>query len=225
MEEVSMEEILSWICSNLSGMKRNSFSRKDIYKHWSKNAVFTGNWDMIGCRGKKVKEEELLQGELYAYVYQVGCYIVRSACRVYKIYEPGYSPEEEQPASTEEVEMVKKDMVDEERVWIGFCSWKDELRITNEISAKHYKDSKTDFKYICRATEARNHRWSETISCICAAKKHMFMSNQQASLFVCNTYMGDSFSSDTWYKLSADGKIKSMRLHPYDGDVEKARFV
>ena len=53
----------------------------------------------------------------------------------------------------------------------------------------------------------------------------MFMSNQQASLFVCNTYVGDSFSAETWYKLSADGTTKSMRLHPYDKDMEKAKFV
>ena len=219
-----MGDILLRICSKLSGMKRSSFLKNDIYKHWSKNAVFTGSWDTKVCSGEKVKEEELLPGELSAYVYQVGCYIVRRACRVYKIYEPGYCPEKEQPASMEEVERVKKDIVDEEMGFIGFYSWRDELRITNEISAKHHKDSKTDFKYICRTTQARNHNWSEIISCICVAKKHMFMSNQQASLFVCNTYVGDSFSAETWYKLSADGKIKSMRLHPYDKDMEKAKF-
>ena len=220
-----MENMLMKICLKLSDMKRSSFSKNTIYKHWSRNAVFTGSWDTRECRGEKVKEEELLLGELSAYVYQVGCYTVRSAWRVYKIYEPGYCPEKEQPASMEEVEMVKKDIVREEMAFIGFYSWRNELRITNEISARHNKDLGADFKYICRTTEARNHSWSEIISCICAAKKHMFMSNQEASLFVCNTYVGDSFSAETWYKLSADGTTKSMRLHPYDKDMEKAKFV
>ena len=209
----------------LSDMKRNSSLKNDINKYWSRHAVFTGSWDSRLYRGEKVKEEELLQGELSAYVYQVGCYIVRNALRVYKIYEHGYCPEKEQPASIEEVALVRKDIVDEERAFMGFYLWSDELRITNEISAKHMMDSGGDFKYICRATQARNYRWSETISCICTAKKNLFMSNQQASLFVCNTYVGDSFSVETWYKLSADGKIKSMCLHPFDKDIENAKFI
>ena len=30
---------------------------------------------------------------------------------------------------------------------------------------------------------------------------------------------------DTWYKLNPTGKITTLRLHPYDSNVDKARFT
>lgn len=227
-----MEDTLFKILFKLSDMKVIGSAKKDICKHWSSTTVFTGKWtpptrgsyEPSLCRGKRVKEEKLLQGELSAYTCRVGCYMVRSAIRVYKISEPGYCPEEELPASVEETEMIRKDIGDGEQGVVGFYSWNDKFRITNEISAKYERDSREDFIYICRAAHARNHSWSETINCICAAKQHLLVPDKKASLFVCNTYLGDSFSADTWYKFNPEGKIKRMHLHPYDRDMENARF-
>lgn len=228
-----MEDVLFKILFKLSDMKVIGSAKNDICKHWSSTAVFTGKWmpptkgicDPGLCRGKRVKEEKLLQGELAAYTCRVGCYMVRSAIRVYKISELGYCPEEELPASAEEMEMIRKDIGDGKQGVLGYYSWNNKFRIANEISAKYEKDSRADFTYICRAAHARNYSWSETISCICAAKQHLLVPDKRAFLFVCNTYLGDSFSADTWYKLNPEGKIKRMRLHPYDENMENARFT
>lgn len=203
-----------------------------IRKHWKLSAVFTGSLHF--GHGKKLTEAELLPGELSVELFQVGCYIVRSAQRVYQICEPGYSPEKEIPASPEDVELVRKDIVPINAApycgftvttGIGFQPWRNRLRVTHEISARHRNDSSGPFRIVCRAAESRNSRWSEKIGPVYAAKEHIAVSDKKASLFVCNTYIGDSFSADTWYKLEPTGEITTLSLHPYDADVDNARFT
>lgn len=195
---------------------KNSYANEIIRKHWKVTAVFTAYWNSEN--EKELLESELWPGEITAYVSTVGCYIVRRSIRVYNIYEPGYFPEKETPASQADVDMVKNDI--ESGTWY---EWRDRLRLTHEISARHCDNLNGSFTYICRAAEARNYNWSESIGNICTAKKHPFILDKYASLFVCNTCMGDSYSSETWYKLSCTGKIKILRLHPY-GDDESAGF-
>ena len=199
--------------------------------HWKPLAVFTGFWHPDHC--KQVSEDELLPGELSAVTFKVGRYTVRSAQRVYQIHEPGYIPEMEIPASSEDVELVRKDIapvnVDP---WLNFTMstgvglqpWRNRLRVTHEISARHQDTPGGAFTMICRAAEARNYTWTEHIGTICAAKEHIAVPDKRASLFVCSTYVGDSFSVDTWYKLDPAGKITTLSLHPYDSDIDKARF-
>lgn len=160
-------------------------------------------------------------------LFQVGCYTVRSAQRVYQIYDPGYSPERETPATPEEVALVQKDMSQGPvALMLGAFSWQGRLRITHEISARHQDSPDSPFTVICRATQSRDggRSWSERIMAVLTAKKHLAMPDKSASLFVCNVYIGDSFSSDTWYKLDPDGKIKTLSLHPFDSNADKARF-
>lgn len=206
-----------------------------LRKHWAPAAVITDSWNPK--EGKKVPESELLPGELSARTYQVGCYTVRSATRVYKINEPSYCPEREIPADQAELDLIKRDAfvpkythdtltegVAVASTTTGLPSWQDKLRITHEISAQYTTSSNGDFTYICRAAQSRNYTWSESIKDICAAKEMQTTSDKDASLFVCSSYVGDSFSSDTWYKLDPDGIITTLRLHPYDSEREKARF-
>ena len=199
--------------------------------HWKPLAVFTGFWHPD--HGKQVSESELLPGELSAVTFKVGRYTVRSAQRVYQIHEPGYIPEMEIPASSEDVELVRKDIVPVNvdprlnftmSTGVGLQPWRNRLRVTHEISARHQDNPSGAFTMICRATEARNYTWTEHIGTICAAKEHIAVPDKRASLFVCSTYVGDSFSVDTWYKLDPAGKITTLSLHPYDSDIDKARF-
>ncbi len=194
-----------------------------IRKHWSRTAVVTDSW-----RGKEGREaEELLPGELSAVVFEVGCYTVRSAQRVYQIYEPGYSPEKETPASPEEAALVRKDISQRARaVMFGASSWRNKLRVTHEISARRKDSPDSPFTVICRAAESRDggRSWSERIAEVFTAKKHIAMPDKDACLFVCNLYVGDSFSVDTWYKLDPAGKIQTLTLHPFNSKVDKARF-
>jgi len=202
--------------------KNVAFAQKTIRKHWSPTAVFLGAHHSE--HGTPVPTSKLLPGELSAVTFRVGCYIVRSARRVYNIHEPGYSPDLETPASIEDVELVRKDTCGGNLVGMGFCSWRDRLRITHEISARHKFWEEDDFTYICRAAEARNASWYENISGICVAKKNILVPDSRASLFVCNSWTGSSFGSETWYKLSSYGKIKELHLHDLASGNDEKRF-
>ena len=206
-----------------------------IREHWHRAAVFTDSWE--GKEGTAVPTDKLLPGELSAMLFQVGCFTVRSAQRVYQIHEPGYSPEKETPATPKEVALVRKVMSRDKNplpsimplLGLGpVCPvgspWQNKLRITHEISARHQDNPDSPFTVLCRAAQSRNFAWSEQITTVLLAKKHLAMPDKSASLFVCNLYAGSSFSSETWYKLSPDGEIKILSLHPFDPDMNKARF-
>ena len=174
-----------------------------IRKHWNCAAVFTDAWN----RDKKeseVSEAELLLGELSAVTFLIGCYTVRSARRVYRVYEPGYRPKLETPAEPAEIALIKKDMAYlhagpdvSVTTGIGVPSWQDKFRITHEISAKHNDNPNEVFTYVCRAAGSTNYRWCEKVDSICTAKDSDLIPEEYASLFVCNTYVGDLFSADT----------------------------
>lgn len=208
-------------------------AKNTIRKHWKLSAEFTNSLHLE--HGEKVDETDLLPGESSAEIFHVGCYTVRSAQRVYQVSEPGYTPEKEIPADPEDVELVRKDKspvstdpqlsVSATVTGIEFQSWRNRLRVTHEISARHQDNSNGSFTMICRAAEARNFSWSECIGPIMTAKEHIAVPDKHASLFVCNTYVGSSFSADTWYKLDPTGEITTLRLHPYDSQRDKARFM
>ena len=214
-------------------MMPSTFEAKlTIRKHWKLSAAFTGS--LHPGHGKKVDEADLLPGQLSAEIFHVGCYTVRSAQRIYQVCEPGYSPEQEIPATLEDVELVRKDIAPISAVprlgftmttGIGLQPWRNRFRVTHEISARHQDNPSGLFTMICRAAESINSRWSEHIGPICAAKEHIVIPNRKASLFVCSTYVGGSFSADTWYKLDPAGEITTLSLHPYDSESDKARFT
>ena len=104
-------------------------------------------------------------------------------------------------------------------------AWRNELRVTHEISARHNDAPEGKFTYICRAAEASSGRWKEHISAIYSVKESKFIPDKYASLLVCLAFAGDSHGADTWYKLDPTGKITTLRLHPYDFDADKARFA
>lgn len=208
-----------------------------IRKHWNSTAVFTGAW-RLSSKKQELKETELLPGELSAVVCKVGCYIVRSAQRVYKIHELGYEPSLENPASKEEIELVRE-YVRRVKAAGGLAGYLaiaiagmplpclslgGGLRIALEISARHHADPTPQYTFVCKATQAGNANWIESIKCICTAKKHTRISNECASLFVLSHYEGNSFGADTWYKLDPTGKITTLSLHPFDPNMDDARF-
>lgn len=202
--------------------------RKLIRKHWKEEAVFTDAWqpstdeDMI-----PVPEERLLQGELSAVIFQVGCYAVRSAQRVYKIYEPGYTPEMEVPVENEEIERVRKDvriLGGRAAFFTSFSSLQNEFRITNEISARHNSAPCTDFTYICRAASGRHASWFESIGNIYTAKENVHIPDEYASLLLCFHWSGSSFSTKTWYKFEPTGRITVLRTGAYGIMPDEAKF-
>lgn len=201
--------------------------RKLIRKHWKEDVVFTDAWQPSTDEHIiPVPEERLLQGELSAVIFQVGCYAVRSAQRVYKIYEPGYTPEMEVPAENEELERVRKDVrtLGERAYFTSFSSLQNEFRITNEISARHNFAPDAGFTYICRAAEARNASWFESIGNIYTVKENVHIPDEYASLLLCFHWSGSSFSTKTWYKFEPMGRITVLSLGEYGIMPDEAKF-
>lgn len=194
-------------------------NRKLIRKHWADEAVFTDAW-CPDADEYRVPEEELLPGELSAVIFQVGCYTVRNAQKVYRVHEPGYSPELETPADSKEVELVRRDLEAGPALRKNDVSG---LRITNEISARHNSAPDTGFTYICRAAKARDASWYEYIGDIYTVKENTHIPDEYASLLLYRHYEGSSFGTDTWYKLEPTGKITVLRTGAYgiipDGEV------
>ena len=178
-----------------------------IKQNWNETAVVTDSMDPEAREIHKLTEDELLSGELSASVFKVGCYTVRSAQRVYRIHEDGYSPELEMPADKAEVDLVRK----EPESFVAFPSWWNKLRVTHEISARHNANPNKIFAYICRAARARDLRWSEYVGGIYVAKEHELVPDEYASLFVCLTFVNSFSSTDTWYKLDPTGRITKFR--------------
>ena len=210
------------VLEKLFDLKESSSAKETIRKHWHQTAVFTDS--PLMRRKKAVPKSKLLPGELSAETFHVGCYKVRSAVRVYNVDELGYCPENETPASLEDVEMIRRETDDGKMLGFGFQDWRDRLHVTHEISAKHSNNRSGEYTYLCRATEARNYYWCERITAICAAKKNALTPDNKAELFVCNTFIGDSHGAESWYKLSPSGKVERLYLHDYDADQDNARF-
>ena len=193
----------------------------------SSEAVFIDAW-CSGIDEKKAPEEDLLSGEIEAATFQIGCYTVRSALRVYKVHDSDrYLSEVMEPADKEDVETVRNDLILDKgdgkvtgikgsiftswgnlHAYIGSIPvWRDKLQITHEISAKHNSDCGKTFTYICRAADPMNGRWFEYIGDIYAVKENDAVPDEYASLLVYCVCIGDSYGADTWYRLHPDGKI------------------
>lgn len=218
-----------------------SEAKETIRKHWERSAVFTGHLRL--SRGYSLAENELRPGEVSATIFKVGHYTVRSAQRVYKNLQTCIGTEKEIPAGQEEVELVRKflarqwqdvdwrfqlmkrfGLVKLPSVW-GMEPWAGGLKLVQEISARHCNKPDGPFTMICRAAQARNFTWAEQIRDIYTAKESRLASEKSASLFVCHTYQGDSFRADTWYKFDPSGAITTLLLHPYDPNVDAAKFT
>jgi len=192
--------------------------KKLILDHWKKTDItFTDAW-CHSLDAHLLSDDDLLPGELSAHIYKIGYYAVRSAKKVYMIPEGdrGYNPQNEMPASKECLSNLKENENNGCKL-LGF-GINHNHRVAHEISGRHNNDSNDAFvgcfKYICRATEARNLSWRESIQCIVAVKDSS-LSDETASLFVCRQYMGSSFSSHTWYELNYRGLVSEFSIHPY----------
>lgn len=214
--------------------KLNSFRR-----HCCDSAVvFADAWSP-GTEEHQVSDEELLPGEIKAVIFQIGCYMVRSALRVYTIQDPDwYLAEVGKPVDKEDIEMVRKDLAlgkGDEKVarekrsifasW-GASSvfadhiplWRDKLRITHEISAKYNFNHDMPFTYICRASDPVNGRWFEYIGDIYAVKERDTVPDEKASLLIYFVFTSDFYGVDTWYQFDPDGNVRSFSHGPFNTD-------
>lgn len=176
----------------------------------------------------KIPDEELLPGEITAVTFRVGSYTVRSALRVYQIHDPDwYFSEPDAPAEREDVETVRKDLSKNkgkekdiragESVFAAWGNreaytatapaWRERLRVTHEISARHDSSPDGAFTYICRAADPMNGRWFEYIGDIYAVKEKEDIPDEFASLLIYFAFTSDFYGVDTWYRFEPDDKI------------------
>lgn len=214
--------------------KLNSFRRHCC----DSEVVFADAWS-LSTEEHQVSDEELLPGEIKAVTFQVGCYTVRSALRVYTIQDPDwYLAEVGKPVDKEDVEMVRKDLalgkgdekvVKEKRsIFASWGSssvfadhiplWRDKLRITHEISAKYNFNHDMPFTYICRASDPVNGKWFEYIGDIYAVKERDTVPDENASLLIYFVFTSDFYGVDTWYQFDPDGNVRSFSHGPFNTD-------
>lgn len=198
----TMEDLVPSLVKSIDEVKLRMCRRRN------NTAIFTDAW-YPGIGEQKVPERGLLMGELSAVTFRVGCYIVRSAQRVYKIHGSGCRSEVEVPADEEEIEIVRKDMEcrNDATIDLEITSWNDKFCLTHEISAKHISVSDNTFTYICHAICARNSCWYEYIGDIYAVKEYGQVSDRDASLLVYMCYVGSPSNVDAWYKMEPSGKV------------------
>lgn len=190
-------------------------------KYWNSAAVFT---DVLRSDTEKQElvETELLQGEMSAISFRVGCYTVRSAQRVYSVHKSDDSIELEIPGSQTEVEYIKN----LSPAFAGIPPLNGTLlRITNEISAKHNVAPNNVFTFVCRTIPQGGVNGCECIGGISTVKENGSIPDEYASLLVYSHFEGGSFGVDTWYKLDPTGKITSLKLHPHIPDEGNESFM
>ncbi|HWR08947.1 YcjF family protein [Sporomusa sp.] len=189
--------------------------KEDLYKIYGNAAVFTDKCENpYSCQ---LEPDELLPGELTAVTFTVGCYIVRSALRVYKACD---NLGLEIPADKEELDCVQADLRGGSGLFSPFSPpWHDRLRVTSEISAKHSSDPygifTNGFKYICRGGHnVENELWSHSIGSICTLKKNILLSDNAADLLILHTNHYFTATSSTWYSLNPQGVLTNAEAQP-----------
>lgn len=207
----------------LDELLRNNFEQLEregietLHTHLGKNIVFTGLWSGMK-EERELEDNELLEGELSAVTFKIGCYIIRSAMRLYQDKD-GIHYTERVP--------VTKDMLDEyKKNCAGMKAWFGQyngVRKVHEISATYTLSvdeiSGGEWKFICLATDSR--AWSESVDFIGTVKKDSSVEEEQAELFVLKTYTGSSYGVANWYKFTPSGELKEYQEHPYDSDSFK----
>ena len=194
-------------------MQRNDIKRI-LRRHLSDNIIIT---DFCNDKTKlqQLDESELLEGEMSAYLFTVGCYSIRRSQCLYRDEDKDNNRyTNRHPATREEIRAVEKSRCERN---IMSMIHPEGFRIVDEISAKYIeKESKEDYKFICMATNARTGCWSESIGIICTVRHDESIPDNEAVLYVSTMYMGDSFSVDCWYAFYPDGTTKSYQIHPFD---------
>lgn len=203
---------------NIEDLMRDSYKQIEnsgmatLRKHLGKDIVCTGTGDKIQD-ARELREGELLDGELSAFVFTVGCYTVRQAWALYRD-DASVHYSERVPAGRDEIAAYRTDGLAEGENYREVC----------EISARHNGNS-DHWQHICLAAMARNWQWSERVDFICTVKRDITSPDNEAVLFVLKEYTGNSFSVEHWYKCIPDGTVTEYELHPFNEEAFKEHWT
>lgn len=213
---------------------RNSYkqaedsAKETLRNHLGSNIVFTGTWAET-ADVRELEEEELLEGELSASVFTIGCYAVRIAeCLYVEDDSIGVHFRERVPAGSDKIiecqnehKRIIQAAADGYEFTEGISTMEDGVRVVTEVSAMYSYGSEASvncWHNICMA--ARSFRWAESIDYICTVKRDDTIPDGQAALFVLNKYVGDSFGIEHWYRFTPDCQVKEYRISGYGGQVD-----
>ncbi len=195
----------------VDGLLRNAYEKKNgdaiktLDAHLGNDILLTGTWDAMQDM-RELEESELQDGEMSAFVFQVGSYMIRQAVCLYQNSDGVYYTDRK-PAGRDAIAAYKE--------------YDTEYRKVCEISAKYfgeYKDSSDGWHHVCLADVFLS--WSEDIHFICTVKSTEASPDSHEALFVLKEYIGSAFSVDHWYRLTPDGTVKEYVIHPLDPDSD-----
>ena len=214
------DEIAADLIGKIEADKDNTISFDDIIKmefednmnngmetlrtHLGDDIVFTATLADVEVESE-LENSELYNGEISGTVFTVGCYTIRNTICLYRD-DATISYEERIPADPDKVSKYRRDFDDQ--LFGGMSG----IRAVRAISAKH-RDM-PEWQDICIA--AASFSWQESIDFIGTVKYAASDSDEKEMLFVLKKYIGDSFSTENWYKLSSNGTIIEYQEHPYD---------
>lgn len=220
-----------------------------LYKHLPEGVVIK-NTTNPNSKGRVLEDNELREGELSALIFQVGCYSVRIAERVYRNCD--FEPPSD--STDDEIKLEGKSIKQGEAIIAQSAdippmksrynrpATKDELEeycnatqnpveaITNpprdyqkvkEVSAA-YMDG--EYKNVCLTMYSKYGRYSDRLTFMGTVKLNKSVPDSQASLFVGSNYVGDSFGIKTFYAFSPDGYVRYYQIHDMNPDSWEAKW-
>lgn len=215
----------SGICRAIDEQNEGS-AKKTLRLHLGSDIVFTGNWAETADE-RKLEEEELFEAEISASVFTIGCYTVRVADCLYEDEPDGIAPryQERVPAGQDIIaeyrNREKRRSVHYEYPWELIHEKR--ARRVKEVYVKRHAGSEASadcWQNICMAAESWSGSWSESIDYICTVKKDDTIPDEQAVLFVLQRFVGSSYSYDSWYKFTPDGRLEKYSTGGYDPQGE-----
>lgn len=218
----------------------------ELYEHLPEGVVIE-NATNPHSKGRVLEDNELREGELSASIYQVGCYSVRVADRVYRKgdFEPssdneiklegkGVKQGEAMTAQSADIPPFKsrysrpatKEELEEYRNAIknpveAITDPPRDYQKVKEVSAA-YMDG--EYKNICQAMYAQYGSYTDRLTFMGIVKLNKSVLDSQASLFVGSEYVGDSHSTEDFYAFSPDGYIRRYWIGGLDPDSFSAKW-
>lgn len=96
-----------------------------------------------------------------------------------------------------------------------------DLRVFMDISVKMKNGSDNYKRKYSEQLYSNDGMWSETVREVLSAKKRKQDSEEESYLFIHSIYTGNSYSVDSWYKISPNGDAEILRLSPFDAGIQK----
>lgn len=188
-------------------------AKRELRTHFGPDTTITA---FKAKHKREVSKDKLRDGEVSAVTYTIGNYVIRESTVLY-IDDVDTHYLKRIPADKEQVEEFRQQYGERSVIFLGL----DGYRPVVEIHAANKDDDEPKWHFVCLTTSARSLVWSESVDFIGTVKKNAF--DKRTDLFVLVTYHGDSFSSETWHRLTSDGAVKNYSVHPYDsGSDERA---